>query len=88
LQLAGERIVAAKMQAYGCAPTLAAASALTELVNGKTIEQAGALVSAAVVAALNGLPRGKRHAADLAIEALQAALAARDNVQLSKAGKS
>ena len=74
LRLDGERIAAARMKAYGCVPTLAAASALTVLVEGKSIEEALALESAAIEAALDGLPRGKKHAAELAIEALQTAL--------------
>ncbi|MEW6730870.1 MAG: iron-sulfur cluster assembly scaffold protein [Acidobacteriota bacterium] len=87
LQVEGECIVAAKMRAYGCAPTLAAASVLTELVAGKSIQVANSLAPAAVESALEGLPRGKKHAADLAIEALQAALSAHaQSVQLKTGG--
>jgi nitrogen fixation protein NifU and related proteins len=68
------RVVAARMRAYGCAPTLAAASALTELVSNRLVEEALSLRSKAVEEALGGLPRGKKHAAELAIEALQTAL--------------
>lgn len=75
LLVEADRIVTARMKAYGCAPTLAAASALTELLTGSTVTAALAMESEAIVAALQGLPRGKRHAAELAIEALHAALA-------------
>ena len=74
----GDKIRAARMRAYGCAPTLAAASALTELLEGKTVEAALALESGAIEAALDGLPRGKKHAAELAIEALQTVLSNRE----------
>lgn len=74
LEMEQGRITQAKMMAYGCPPTLAAASILTELISGKTCVEAAQLVSADIVAALMGLPRGKTHAADLAIEALQTAL--------------
>ena len=78
LLVEAERIVAARMKAYGCAPTLAAASALTELVTGCSVSAALTLEAEAIVRALAGLPRGKRHAAELAIEALHAALAERN----------
>ena len=60
--------------AYGCAPTLACGSALTELVKGKTNEEALRLTRKDVVDAVGGLPSRKHHAAALAIETLRAAL--------------
>jgi NifU-like protein involved in Fe-S cluster formation len=74
LQFDQHQITAARMRAYGCPPTLAAASALTELLIGRTVLEASQLETTELISALNGLPRGKLHAADLAIEALQTVL--------------
>jgi nitrogen fixation NifU-like protein len=68
------RIEAASFLAYGCPPTLVCGSILTELVTGKTIEQAALLTRKDLLEALGGLPARKQHAAALAIETLRAAL--------------
>src|SRR5689334_8965814 len=69
-----KKIALATMKAYGCVATLSAASFLTEWLKGKTTEEAKNLEVDELVDLLEGLPRGKRHAADLAIEALQTTL--------------
>lgn len=74
LRLSDGRITEARFLAYGCAPTLACGSALTELITGMTTEEAAQLTRAHLVRALDGLPSRKQHAAALAIEALRAAL--------------
>ena len=68
------RIEAARYLAYGCPPTLVCGSILTELVSGKTIEEAKQLTRADLLNALGGLPSRKHHAAALAIETLNTAL--------------
>jgi len=68
------RIEAAGFLAYGCPPTLVCGSILTELITGKTIEEAARLTRKDLVEALGGLPSRKQHAAGLAIETLRAAL--------------
>jgi NifU-like protein involved in Fe-S cluster formation len=68
------RIEAARFLAYGCPPTLACGSALTELLEGLTIEEAARITRAQITAALGGLPSRKGHAAALAVETLHAAL--------------
>lgn len=68
------RIEAARFLAYGCAPTLACGSALVEMLEGMTKEEAAGLTRADIVRALDGLPARKQHAAALAIETLRAAL--------------
>ncbi len=79
LRLRDGRIEAARFLAYGCAPTLACGSALTEIIAGTTIEEAARLTRADIARATGGLPARKQHAAALAIETLRAALeAARD----------
>jgi nitrogen fixation NifU-like protein len=68
------RIDAAGFLAYGCPPTLVCGSILTELITGKTIEEAALITRKELVEALGGLPSRKQHAAALAIETLRAAL--------------
>lgn len=74
LRLRGERIEAARFLAYGCAPTLVCGSALAEMLEGMTKEEAARLTRQHIVRALDGLPARKQHAAALAIETLRAAL--------------
>lgn len=68
------RIEAAGFLAYGCPPTLVCGSVLTEMITGKTIEEAARLTRKDLIEALGGLPSRKQHAAALAIETLRAAL--------------
>ncbi|HEX9422466.1 MAG TPA: iron-sulfur cluster assembly scaffold protein [Pyrinomonadaceae bacterium] len=74
LRLREGRIEAAGFLAYGCPPTLACGSILTELIIGKTIEEVGNLKRKDLLDALGGLPSRKQHAAALAVETLRAAL--------------
>jgi NifU-like protein involved in Fe-S cluster formation len=75
LRICEGRIEAAKFLAYGCAPTLACGSALTEMIEGKTRAEAARITRQDLARVLAGLPSGKQHAAALAIEVLHAALA-------------
>jgi len=70
-----DRVEAARFLAYGCPPTLVCGSVLTELITGKTTEEAKQLTRADLLRAIGGLPSRKHHAAALAIETLHAALA-------------
>lgn len=72
-----DRIEAVRYLAYGCPPTLVCGSILTELIGGKTVEEARALTRADLVVAIGGLPSRKHHAASLAIETLNSALSQR-----------
>ncbi len=74
LRLEGGRIADVRFLAYGCAPTLACGSALTELLKGKIIAEAMALTRKDIVDTVGGLPARKQHAAALAIETLRTAL--------------
>lgn len=74
LKISDEKIVFSTMKAYGCVPTLSAASFLTEWLKDKTLKEASSLEVSELVNLLGGLPRGKKHAADLAIEVLQVSL--------------
>jgi len=75
LKLADEKITAASFKVQGCPPSIAAGSALTELITGLTIEEARRLTPADITRALESLPRNKEHCSVLAIDALRAALA-------------
>lgn len=75
LRIKDGRIEAARFLAYGCPPTLACGSALAEIIQGMSIPQAMRLSKTEIVAAVGGLPSRKQHAAALAIETLQTALA-------------
>jgi NifU-like protein involved in Fe-S cluster formation len=74
LRVHNGRIEAARFLAYGCPPTLVCGSVLTELLTGKTIEEAARLTRKELLEATGGLPSRKQHAAALAIETLRAAL--------------
>jgi nitrogen fixation NifU-like protein len=69
-----EKIEAARYLAYGCPPTLVCGSVLTELVTGKTTDEARQITRNDLLDAIGGLPSRKHHAAALAIEALNKAL--------------
>ncbi|HLG15396.1 MAG TPA: iron-sulfur cluster assembly scaffold protein [Blastocatellia bacterium] len=68
-------VTEAKIKAQGCPPTIAAASVLTELIIGRSVEDLGNLGKKEIVAALGRLPAAKMHCAALAVDALRAALA-------------
>jgi nitrogen fixation protein NifU and related proteins len=74
LRVRGGRIEAARFLAYGCPPTLACGSVLTELLIGMPVKAALSLTRKDLTEALGGLPSRKQHAAALAIETLRVAL--------------
>ncbi len=76
LAVAGERVSAAVFEASGCGATIAAGSAVVELVDGARVLDAARVGSAQVAAELGGLSAGKLHAADLASDAMHRALGA------------
>jgi len=68
------RITQARFKAKGCVAAIACCSALTELVMGKTLNEAQNLRREDVITAVGGLPQGSAHAAQLALDALSLAL--------------
>ena len=68
------RISEVKFLAKGCVPAIACGSALTELVKGKTLEQASAISMEELVQYLGSLPEASTHASHLAMDALAALL--------------
>ena len=75
LRVTDDVIQDAKFRTFGCAAAIATSSILTEMVKGKTIDEALKISNGAVVLALDGLPSKKRHCSVLAEEALQSAIA-------------
>jgi len=67
-------IMDAKFKTYGCGAAIATSSMVTELVKGKTVDEALKISNRAVAEALGGLPPIKMHCSVLAEEALKSAI--------------
>jgi nitrogen fixation NifU-like protein len=84
LKIEAGRIAEIRFKAKGCVASMACASALTELVTGRTVGEVRSLIHETLVpqnlirenliAAVGGLPQASTHAAQLALDALSAAL--------------
>jgi nitrogen fixation NifU-like protein len=68
------RIADIKFRTFGCGAAIATSSVATEIVMGKSLEEAAQLTRQQVAEALGGLPPQKMHCSNLAAEALHAAL--------------
>jgi len=68
------RITQLQFKAKGCVAAIACGSALTELAVGKTLTDARNLRREEIIAAVGGLPQASTHAAQLALDALSAAV--------------
>ncbi len=75
VKCAGGKIEEIRFRAKGCVAAMACGSALTELVSGKTTDEAKRLTRDDVVRAVGGLPEASEHASHLAMDALGAVLA-------------
>lgn len=74
LKIEGDVIEDVKFKTFGCGAAVATSSMATELVKGKTIQEAMQVTNKAVMEALDGLPPVKVHCSLLAEEAIHAAL--------------
>lgn len=74
VKLDGDRISEIRFKAKGCVPSMACGSALTELVQGKTLDEARALRREDLITAVGNLPQASTHAAQLALDTLAVAL--------------
>ncbi len=74
ISVKNNRIFDIKFKTYGCAAAIASSSIATELVKGKTIEEAMKLTRNDVAKELGGLPAIKMHCSNLASDALREAI--------------
>lgn len=74
LKIEDNVIVDAKFKTFGCGAAVATSSMATELVKGKTVDEALKITNQAVAEALDGLPPVKMHCSNLAEEAIRAAI--------------
>ena len=74
IKVDGNVISDAKFKTFGCGAAIATSSMVTDLVKGKSIDEALKISNAAVAEALGGLPKVKMHCSVLAEDAIRAAI--------------
>jgi nitrogen fixation NifU-like protein len=73
-KLAGRQIADLRFRAKGCVPAMACGSAITELIQGKSVEEARQVSREELVRKVGGLPQASAHASHLAMDTLAALL--------------
>jgi len=74
IKVVENRIEDVKFRTFGCGAAIATSSMVTEMVKGKTLEEAMKVTNKAVAEALDGLPAPKMHCSNLAADALHRAI--------------
>ena len=74
IKVENDKIVDCKFETFGCAAAIATSSMVTEMVKGKTLEEALKITNREVTEALDGLPPIKYHCSVLAEEGIKAAI--------------
>lgn len=74
VRISDGRIADVAYRAKGCVPAIACGSLLTEMLRGRTLDEARALTREQLAEAIGGLPQASSHAAQLAMDALLAVL--------------
>lgn len=74
VRFAGERVAEARYKVRGCTASIAAGSALTELLSGKSRDEMAALTSADIERAVGGLAPESKHAAVLCLDGVRSLL--------------
>ena len=74
LKIEEGRVLDAKFRTFGCGAAIASSSMLTEMIKGKTVDEARAITNLQVAEALDGLPAVKIHCSVMAEQAVKSAL--------------
>ncbi len=74
IKVKDNKIVDARFQTFGCGAAIAVSSMVTEMVKGKTLDEALKISKESVASALDGLPAQKHHCSNLGADALHDAI--------------
>ncbi|MGO9015074.1 MAG: Fe-S cluster assembly scaffold protein NifU [Dissulfurispiraceae bacterium] len=74
IKVENDRIIDAKFRTFGCGSAIAVSSMITELVKGKTLDEALSISKETVAEELGGLPPQKMHCSNLGADALKKAI--------------